>query len=271
MTKRRRCPNRLFLALHAMLIMAAPSAAETVDCVIEPARTIRVAALLPGLLTAVTVETGDWVRAGQVLAEQHAVAEARAVDLARLRASDRFEQQSLELQRDLLQRKLGRLTTLNQSDFVADSAREEAEAEAAMTATAIAQAELARQIALAELARAEDLLGQRRIRSPIDGLVVERVLSPGEYMTESDHALVVSQMDPLRVTAFVPVARHGSLSRGDTLSIKVGPPVDSDLEATVVGVDQVFDIASDTFAVRLDLPNPAASLPAGLRCRLEIP
>lgn len=244
---------------------------ETVDCVIEPARTIRVAATLPGLLTAVTVDTGDKVTVGQILAEQQSKAEARAVDLARLRASDEFDRQSLELQRDMLQRKLRRLTTLNQSDIVADSAREEAETEAAMTLTAIAQADLNHQIAKAELARAEELLDQRRIRSPIDGLVVERVLSPGEYMTESDHVLIISQMDPLRVTAFVPVSLYGRIDKGDSLSVRVGLPVNATIPATVTGVDQVFDIASNTFAIRLDLSNPENNIPAGLRCQLEVP
>jgi hypothetical protein len=31
----------------------------------------------------------------------------------------------------------------------------------------------------------------------------------------------------------------------------------------------VFDTASSTFVVRLDLPNPSYALPAGLRCRIR--
>jgi hypothetical protein len=34
-------------------------------------------------------------------------------------------------------------------------------------------------------------------------------------------------------------------------------------------VDRVFDSASSTFVVRLDLPNQNYALPAGLRCRIR--
>jgi hypothetical protein len=39
--------------------------------------------------------------------------------------------------------------------------------------------------------------------------------------------------------------------------------------ALVTVVDPLIDAASSTFGVRLELPNVARSLPAGLRCRLR--
>jgi multidrug efflux pump subunit AcrA (membrane-fusion protein) len=41
-------------------------------------------------------------------------------------------------------------------------------------------------------------------------------------------------------------------------------------EAVVRTVDRVIDAASNTFRVRLELPNPGGSLPAGLRCRVDL-
>jgi hypothetical protein len=38
-------------------------------------------------------------------------------------------------------------------------------------------------------------------------------------------------------------------------------------EATVTVVDRVIDAASGTFVVRLELPNPDYTQPAGTRCR----
>ncbi len=40
-------------------------------------------------------------------------------------------------------------------------------------------------------------------------------------------------------------------------------------EAEVGVVDKVVDAASGTFGVRLELPNPDTSLPAGLKCRVR--
>ena len=43
------------------------------------------------------------------------------------------------------------------------------------------------------------------------------------------------------------------------------------VQATVQHVDQVLDAASNSFRVRLSLPNPNNQLPAGLRCKAEVP
>ena len=40
--------------------------------------------------------------------------------------------------------------------------------------------------------------------------------------------------------------------------------------AAVKTVDRVIDAASNTFRVRLELPNPNGALPAGLRCKVDL-
>ena len=40
--------------------------------------------------------------------------------------------------------------------------------------------------------------------------------------------------------------------------------------AVVKTVDRVIDAASNTFRVRLELPNPNGALPAGLRCKVDL-
>ena len=44
----------------------------------------------------------------------------------------------------------------------------------------------------------------------------------------------------------------------------------SNLKATVALVDSMGDAASGTFGVRLTLPNRERTIPAGLKCRVEI-
>jgi len=46
-------------------------------------------------------------------------------------------------------------------------------------------------------------------------------------------------------------------------------PVNGQYQARVTVVDRVFDSASGTFGVRLELPNPDFELPAGLRCEIR--
>lgn len=38
----------------------------------------------------------------------------------------------------------------------------------------------------------------------------------------------------------------------------------------MIVVDSVFDTASDTFGIRVELPNPGNTIPGGQRCRLDL-
>ena len=46
------------------------------------------------------------------------------------------------------------------------------------------------------------------------------------------------------------------------------PPVAGGYEGKVSVVDRVFDPASGTFGIRVNLPNPDLKIPAGQRCKL---
>ena len=117
-----------------------------------------------------------------------------------------------------------------------------------------------------ELARARAELEQRVIRSPIDGVVTERLLGPGEYGHPDTHIVSLASIDPLYVEAYPAVRYHGRIKAGDmgTVTLDSGEV----RQAKVTVVDQVFDASSGTFGVRLELPNPGMKLPAGTRCRV---
>jgi multidrug efflux pump subunit AcrA (membrane-fusion protein) len=66
-----------------------------------------------------------------------------------------------------------------------------------MAEFAAKEAELNFQVAQLELTHQEELLKQRTILSPINGVVMERALSAGEYTNETKHILTIAQIDPL--------------------------------------------------------------------------
>jgi multidrug efflux pump subunit AcrA (membrane-fusion protein) len=108
-------------------------------------------------------------------------------------------------------------------------------------------------------------LEQRTVRAPIDGIVVDRYMAPGEYI-EQKPLLRLASIDPLRVDVLVPAAAFGTIRVGDAGAV-VPELLDRQPHAAVVTtVDRVIDAASNTFRVRLALPNPEHRLPAGLRC-----
>ena len=81
----------------------------------------------------------------------------------------------------------------------------------------------------------------------------------------------VAVIDPLRVELMVPSVRYGSLALGDKLQIRPDLPGAEPVTATVDQVDRVLDAASNSYRVRLTLPNPGYRLPAGLRCKADAP
>ena len=52
-------------------------------------------------------------------------------------------------------------------------------------------------------------------------------------------------------------------------AVRPEEPIGGIYTATTTVVDQVLDAASNTFGVRLALPNPGLRLPAGIRCKVS--
>jgi multidrug efflux pump subunit AcrA (membrane-fusion protein) len=161
------------------------------------------------------------------------------------------------------------MARLRKTDNVAVSTADEAETSARVAESELREAQVTIELAKLDLARAEEVLRQRTIRSPIDGVVVERKLGPGEYAFDQAHLVTVSQIDPLRVETFLPLSQFGRIRPGMTAEVEPEDPVGGKYTATVTVVDHVFDPGSGTIGVRLELPNPGNALPAGLKCQVH--
>jgi multidrug efflux pump subunit AcrA (membrane-fusion protein) len=113
------------------------------------------------------------------------------------------------------------------------------------------------------------VLNQRTISSPINGVVVERYLSPGEHISQ-EKIFKIAQIDPLNVEVIVPVELFGSVKPGNFGEVRLDPLLPGTYKAKVTVVDRVVDAASGTFGVRLELPNPGNKIPAGIRCAVKL-
>ena len=143
---------------------------------------------------------------------------------------------------------------------------DEAETQKVLADLGILEAKENRQIAELDLERARAALGQRTLKSPVTGVVTERLLSPGEFVRGTP-IVKLAQIHPLRVEVIAPVALLGKLSPGMTAEVLPESPIGGIHPAKVTVVDRVVDAASGTFGVRLEVPNPNYRLPAGLKCK----
>jgi RND family efflux transporter MFP subunit len=258
-------------ALTVTSVLAATDGPEepSLDCLIEPHLVIALSTRAEGVLEQVYVDRGDLIEAGQVVATLESGVERAMVDLARARAELTADLGASQAGHEYGQRKGARYADLFRRKAVADLDRDEVQTEAALAAFKVQKALEDRRIAELQLRQAVETLKLRTLTSPVRGVVLDRLLSPGESV-EDRAILRIAQIDPLNVEALVPVARHGQVHRGMVGLVEPEVPVGGLYEARVTVVDRVMDAASGTFRVRLELPNPDYRLPAGLKCQVRL-
>jgi len=240
-------------------------------CLIQPKMLLKLGSPVPSLISEVLVDRGAVVKKGDVLARLESSAEEAAMALAEARAANDSTVLSARAKLEFQRRKEGRATQLRQTNAIAVSAADEAETSARVAESELNEAEVNINLAQLDMARSAALLRLRTILSPIDGVVVERRLGPGEYAFDQAHLLTVAQINPLIVEVFVPLREFGKIQVGMSAEVIPEQPVGGRYQATVTVVDKVFDAASATIGIRLELPNPDYSLPAGLKCQVHFP
>ena len=259
------------LGLASMLAWPFGAAAHAADyaCLIEPMQVLKLAAPVQGVVASVAVDRGDRVHKGQVVAMLEAELEEVGALVAQVRAANDTAITSGRARLAFLQRKQSRNEKLRTTDAVSFAQMDESISDARVAEAQLREAELNLAMARLEARRAEAQLQQRRIISPIDGIVTERALGPGEFRNDQAHIMTVAELDPLRIEAFLPISTFGQIKVGDHADVSPEAPVGGSFGATVTVVDHVLDAASGTIGVRLALPNPDLILPAGIHCRVS--
>ncbi len=249
---------------------APPAAPKPLGCLIEPDRVADIGSQVIGVVDKLQVERGDSVTAGQLLLTLRADVERASVTAADTRARVDADLLAANASLELAEQKLRRAHALVAQSFVSDQALEQARGEAEVARQKVNQVHSQQQIWVDERRVAQAHLALRSVRSPFAGVVVERFVNPGERVEQSP-LLRIAVIDPLRVELMVPTAQFGTLAPGDRVTIRPELPGVGAVVATVRHVDRVFDAASNSFRVRLTLPNPEYRLPAGLRCKADLP
>ncbi|MGB5520371.1 MAG: efflux RND transporter periplasmic adaptor subunit, partial [Gammaproteobacteria bacterium] len=234
--------NKIYV-IGALVVTASvqADAIPEIDCLIEPNMVIELSSPVSGVLDSISVDRSDAVNQGQIVATLKS-----DVEQVKLRAS----QETLNLSK--VEQK--RSTELYRDSAITLSEKEQSDHEVAISELEV------------ESARAN--LELRNIRSPIDGVVADRYLMPGEFI-EDKPLLKIAQLDPLRVEVVAPVTYFGRVRTGMHAQVKTEFGSFDNLVAEVVVVDKVIDAASGTFGIRLELKNKDYQIPGGLKCSVR--
>lgn len=266
-------PNTILALCFAVALAAAPLAAgaQEFDCMIEARQEIEIRSPVEAVIDQVHVRRGDAVRKGQLLVTLASGPERASLALARSRAQMQGELKSAEARVDITQKKSQRADELFKQKFISENARDEARAELQLATEELRRVRETQQLNELEAKRASEVLAMRSIRSPLDGVVIEVMLKPGEFgaITFKDPIMKLAEIDPLYVEVVLPVSQYGRVKPGQKAVVMPEAPVGGRYETTVKLVDKVLDAASGTFGVRLELPNRKTEIPAGVRCRVQ--
>jgi cobalt-zinc-cadmium efflux system membrane fusion protein len=240
----------------------------SLGCLIEPTASAEIAAPVGGIVASVLVDRGDKVRRGQTLVRLQAEFDRASLDAAMQRANASAEIAANAATRDIALQKALRQHELMQMGFGSTAEYDTAKGELEVADHRLAAAQEAQEIARREASVARVRLEQRTIRSPIDGVVADRLLQPGER-ADGRPLLRILKLDTLRVEIVVPASRFGQMRTGQTL--KVTPEGATEpLEAKIRQIDAFVDGASGTFRARLSLVNADGRVPAGVRCQVAL-
>ena len=116
---------------------------------------------------------------------------------------------------------------------------------------------------------AEAQLSYSEIRSPINGVVTDRPLYPGELATANQPLLTVMDISKLIAKAHIAQSEAASLKVGNPAELRV-PGLDDPVKGRVTLVSPALDPGSTTLEVWVEAPKPDPALRPGITVTLSI-
>lgn len=184
----------------------------------------------------IKVEVGDFVQAGQVLAEMDRV----QLDQARLKLVN----DSTELVR---LRGLYEAGGLSQSDYDA--------------------AELGYKVSSTSYA---NLLENTILRAPVSGVVTARNYDRGDMYTMTQPIFTVQQITPVKLLVGISESDYSRVHRGDKVKIEVDALPSRSFQGTINRIYPTVDAASHTFNAEVVVPNGDRALRPGMFARVTV-
>jgi membrane fusion protein (multidrug efflux system) len=204
---------------------------------IEAVNGIRVANEVPGVVKKINFESGDRVKAGDVLIQLDAEIDEAAVRTRR--ADAQLARQEFQRISDLLPRQ-----AVSQSRYD--------EAKASLDA------------AQARVNEAEAQLNKKTIRAPFDGAVGLRLVDRGEYLPTGAAIVEINMLDPIYADYTLSEKELSRLDTGYDVAVTVAAVPEKIFEGKVTAINSSVNPTTRTVRVRATLANPERILRPGM-------
>jgi len=218
---------------------------------LQPLNQSQVRSDVAAVVTEISVRRGERVKKGQLLAR---------LDTADVAARLRERQSNLDSARSALN-----LAEINREKAVTLTQR------GVKSQTALDEAENAWRTARANVSAMEQQLTMARkavndtaIYAPIDGLVAERFINPGERVAIDGRLFTIADLDTIEVETLVPARDVPQLRIGQKVLLHVEGFAERDFEGTIERINPTAQSGSRSIPVYILLQNPEHLLRGGM-------
>lgn len=244
---------------------------------LEPLTRVEISSELSGVVRAVAVEENARVEAGQVLAQLDTTrieAQVERAEAGVAVAAARVSEARATLNET--ERALVRARQLSERGMVADQALDNALAanERAQSAVEVAAANLA--IARADLRLQQADLANSTIHSPIDGIVLERAVNPGQTVAASTSApvlfVIAENLERMQLKAAIDEADIGDVRAGQSARFAVDAFPQRRFDAEIRDISFASQVTEGvvTYEARLAVDNDDLVLRPGMTATVDI-
>jgi membrane fusion protein (multidrug efflux system) len=218
-----------------------------------PNEDVKVSALVPGRIDALTVAEGDTVRKGQTIARldtRTLVDQQRQAEATRTQAAAQLENAQLNLTRN---------EQLFSRGIAAGKEVEDAR-------TAVAQAQAAVEQANASVTMAARQIERAGVQAPIGGQVVKRMVSVGEQVdgTAAQPIVEIANLSQVELAANVPAAQLSQVKIRSQARVTTDAYPDRIFDGSIVALAAAVDPVTNTTLVRIRVANPEMLLKVGM-------
>lgn len=252
---------------------------------ITPTETVKLSFEIPGTITDINVNEGDYVQAGQVISTLDTkdynlkVKAAQAqYDAAKKQIDDEIPAKIAQAQSalDLTKTTYDRLKALYDVGGISQSQLDEittklnVDTETLNTAISAKDvAETSLQQAKAALDLANSNIKSTTLTSPISGVILKKLNEAGENTAAGYPVVAIGNVDKVYIEVGVPDDSIDKIQKGMNVTAKVYG-LDKDVTGTVEEIGQLSDTATRTFPVKILVDNTDKKLKAGMTCKADI-
>lgn len=237
-------------------VLAPSSSARTVTGIALPRRSFTLGPVQPGgRIASIPVAEGQVVKAGDILFALDDRVQSARTKIAEKQAESTLDVELTGVRLAWARQEASRLSRLGADSQASDREVRDARLGADTAKLEQAKAKFEHEQAGLRLALERCRLKELTVRAPFSGYVTGLLKQVGETIDERDGIVTMVELDPLNVLLNCPLRLAGSVNVGDKVAVK---PTDArwpPRTGEVTFASRAADPASQTFQVRIRVPN----------------